>query len=182
MTQPNTVAGAARDQVISAAVLLAVGIQDPGPMVSPRCATAIGPLNTANQLLAQCAVLLDGRGRGDLAGEARSLADAAAARARELGVAVALTPWPFVYAPLGAILNAVITLRDQVTDFAQRVPLFLDPVEPISRTTASNMPNMPNTFAGTSPTWSPESFPWPDLKKVGQIGPAPSNGTRSKDE
>ena len=159
---PNEKADNAVNRVQEGAALVGVGMQDPGPAAGPRAAIAIGPLSQASSDLSYCADLLQNQGRGELAAEARSLARDASARAGELGFA-AVVPWPFVYAPLGAIYNACLTLGNNARDFRSRIPIVLEPVprrlgEQLRTTSATG-----NTD-GKAPSeaeWDPSSFPWP---------------------
>jgi len=140
-----------------AVALVNAGLSNGSPGAGPIAAGAINPLTRAAAALADCASDLDGHGdQGALASEGRDLSNAAGARARELGFAQA-TPWPFIYAPLGAIYNAMLKMQLQFRDYASRVPIFVDPL----RTAAAASPLGDGRAVAAATTWSPDSFPWP---------------------
>jgi hypothetical protein len=142
-----------------AVALVAAGLSNGSPAAGPIAAGAINPLTRAASALADCANDLAGHsGQDALVNEGRDLSNAAGARARELGFAQA-TPWPFIYAPLGAIYNAMLKMQGQFRDYASRVPIFLDPL----RTAAATTREEGEKLAGAqATTWSPETFPWPN--------------------
>jgi hypothetical protein len=94
-----------------------------------------------------------------------ALSEDCAARAREVGVAI-IVPWPFVYAPLGAIYGATITLARLTSEFAAQVPTFidLDPVNGSSRKAEDGAPA--RIQKGNWQTWVPSEFPWPTVRNA----------------
>lgn len=148
-------AKAASNDVAGALVLLTHAITDPGPAAGPRAAAAMGPLNAAREHLIACAQLCAERQADDHANTALTLAEDCAARGRELTLGIVVL-WPFVYAPLGAIYNAMIALGHRAASFAARVPAFVD-LEPVTDSVSVAGPPP----AANTPTWVPSEFPWP---------------------
>jgi hypothetical protein len=95
---------AATQQLDAALGLVTAAMSDPGPAAGPRATAAIPALNAAADEFE--ASFTDPTMLADVSREIAKLRDDCRARAAEL-VGAAVTPWPFVYAPLGAILNAI---------------------------------------------------------------------------
>jgi len=99
------------------AALALIAFPDPGPGAGPKAATAAPLLNAAADDFQAAFGYLEPTTPSSVLTTLAALRDECRARAQEV-VGAAFIPWPFVYAALGAIANAVQSISSRAHQLA----------------------------------------------------------------